>query len=275
MNKLLLRTVSGAVYVGLIVVSLAWGGLWAFTLLCCFLAAAGMLELQKMTKGTSADHRVTLILDVLIGLSIVASLYLCQDSLKTYLLIGVEVAFLILLRAVMQLYIVRERPATDIALSMFSIGYVAVPLAIATVFANFFGAHRMLLVFVMIWLNDTGAFLVGSAIGSHRLFERLSPKKSWEGFWGGLLFCVATGWLAAIVLPQYFGGTPWKYIVLGFIVPVFATWGDLFESMIKRSVGVKDSGRIMPGHGGILDRIDSLLFVAPASALYFFFITIL
>ncbi len=126
----------------------------------------------------------------------------------------------------------------------------------------------MLLIFIMIWLNDTGAFLVGSAIGRHRLFERLSPKKSWEGFFGGLLFCLIAGYLAPILSADDFAGYPMRYVGLGVLVCVFSTWGDLFESMIKRAAGVKDSGNILPGHGGMLDRIDSILFVVPASLVY-------
>ena len=123
--------------------------------------------------------------------------------------------------------------------------------------------------FVMIWLNDTGAFLVGSAIGSHRLFARLSPKKSWEGFFGGFAFSIIAGYLAHSLLPEYFAGYSANALgLLGAIVSVISTWGDLFESMIKRQMGVKDSGNLIPGHGGILDRIDSLLFVAPATFIF-------
>lgn len=129
----------------------------------------------------------------------------------------------------------------------------------------------VLVMFAMIWLNDTGAYLVGSAIGRHKLFERLSPKKSWEGFFGGMLFCI----IAAVLLQWFYMGPELGYlsvtvIALGVIVPVFATWGDLAESMIKRSLNVKDSGHILPGHGGILDRIDSLLLVVPAVVVWMF-----
>ena len=122
----------------------------------------------------------------------------------------------------------------------------------------------------MIWMNDTGAFLVGCTIGKHRLFERISPKKSWEGFWGGMFFCVMTGvgyYYLISEVPATINSLPF-FIILGIIVSVFATFGDLVESMFKRSVGVKDSGNLIPGHGGILDRIDSLLFVIPAVAFY-------
>ena len=126
----------------------------------------------------------------------------------------------------------------------------------------------LLLAFVMIWMNDTGAFLVGCTIGKHRLFERISPKKSWEGFWGGLVFSVLSG-VAYYYFVDQAQGLPF-YVILGVIASIFATFGDLVESMFKRSIGVKDSGNLIPGHGGILDRIDSLLFVLPATALYLY-----
>ena len=169
----------------------------------------------------------------------------------------------------MQLYSHDENPVRDIACSVMSVVYVAFPLALAVGLygaGKVDGAAMMLLIFVMIWLNDTGAYLVGSTLGRRKLFERLSPKKSWEGFFGGLIFCVLAGFGASIWIdsPLY----TWQWISTGVLVCAFSTWGDLFESLMKRSLGVKDSGRLIPGHGGILDRIDSLLFVAPAISLF-------
>ena len=126
------------------------------------------------------------------------------------------------------------------------------------------GANLVLAMFMFIWINDTGAFCVGSLIGRRRLFERISPKKSWEGFWGGLVFCIAFSIFFALVFDKFFYNLPVNiFIAFAIVVSVFATFGDLFESLLKRSAGVKDSGKIMPGHGGILDRIDSLLMVGP------------
>lgn len=275
MKKLLLRTFTGAIYVALIVVSLLWGKLGGFTLVCCLFSFLGIIEFIKMTKGNLKEHSFTLALDVMTGLLVTASLYLTRGTYTTLPMILGLLAFLMLLRAVMQLYISSSTPASDIALSALSVIYVALPLTAATYLDILMGPQTVLLIFIMIWLNDTGAFLVGSAIGRHKLYERLSPKKSWEGFWGGALFCVLAGWLATVVCPTYFSSSPWTYIVLGLVVCAFSTWGDLFESMLKRAAGVKDSGNILPGHGGILDRIDSLLFVIPASAIYLIFITYL
>lgn len=275
MKKLLTRALSGAIYVALIVVSLIWGGSLGFTALCCLFALAGMLEFLRMTKGDLTPHRLTSAIDILIGMSLVASIGLSDMSLTSILFILGEICTLILIRAVMQLYVRLSDPVKDIALSIASVAYIALPLMAATGLNYIYGPSIMLLIFVMIWLNDTGAYLVGSTMGRHRLFERLSPKKSWEGFWGGLVFCVIAGWLAKAFLPQYFAGHYAIYLILGIIVNVFATWGDLFESMIKRNAGVKDSGNLIPGHGGILDRIDSILFVVPAATIYLYFMTLL
>ena len=131
------------------------------------------------------------------------------------------------------------------------------------------GKHLLLAMFIMIWLNDTGAFCVGSLIGKHKLIPRVSPKKSWEGFIGGMVFAIASGFVFKFGFPQYFESISLSGLCgLGAVVGAFATWGDLVESLIKRTLGVKDSGNILPGHGGILDRIDSLLLVVPASVLY-------
>ena len=125
----------------------------------------------------------------------------------------------------------------------------------------------ILAIFIMLWANDTLAFLIGKWLGKKKLFERLSPKKTIEGFVGGLVGSVAAG----IILSVYHHEINIGYwIVLSFVISVAGTFGDLFESMLKRNAGVKDSGNVIPGHGGVLDRLDSFLFAAP----FVFFCTI-
>jgi phosphatidate cytidylyltransferase len=129
------------------------------------------------------------------------------------------------------------------------------------VFTPLFG----LTLFVFVWLNDTGAYLVGSTIGKHPLFERISPKKSWEGFWGGLVIVLLSSQLFAYYVP----GLSWySWLGLSAMVVLFATWGDLAESLLKRTLAIKDSGTLIPGHGGMLDRFDSILMAIPAMYIY-------
>lgn len=173
---------------------------------------------------------------------------------------------------VTELYHKSSDPLNSLAHSLMAQIYIGIPMALMGVVSEMMGStHILLAVFAMIWINDTGAFLVGSAFGKHRLFERISPKKSWEGFWGGLALNIVAAWL----LCQFTGGffplpsNIWIWFGLAAVVTIFATWGDLIESMIKRELKIKDSGNLIPGHGGILDRIDSLLLVMPAVFVYF------
>ena len=122
-----------------------------------------------------------------------------------------------------------------------------------------------LALFVLIWLNDTGAYCIGSLLGKHRLFERISPKKSWEGFGGGLLFALLASQVFAYLLPAY---SAIQWLGLAVVIVVFGTWGDLIESLLKRQLGIKDSGHLLPGHGGMLDRFDSVLLAIPAAYIY-------
>ncbi len=124
----------------------------------------------------------------------------------------------------------------------------------------------VLSMFVFVWVNDTGAFLVGSAIGKHRLFERISPKKSWEGFWGGMLFAMLFSLGFAYIDPSV---SRLAWLGLSVVIVLFGTLGDLVESLLKRTLGVKDSGKLLPGHGGMLDRFDSILMAIPAAYIYF------
>mgnify|MGYP001024785749 CR=1 FL=1 len=264
---------SGAVYVALIVCSILFGQNWGFPLLCCIFIFLGVMEFQKMTQSNFYDSPRSLFVDLLVALSMPVTVAMWVAGYEFLgIIVPLAACVLAMIRFVMQLYAHRADALRHMAFSIMSVAYVAVPMVFAVLlyFSAPIGKYVLLLMFVMIWLNDTGAFLVGSAIGSHRLFARLSPKKSWEGFVGGLVFCVVAGYLASVLFPNYFGGHgSMVYAGMGALVSVMSTWGDLFESMIKRAVGVKDSGNIIPGHGGILDRIDSLLFVAPATFIYY------
>ncbi|MFA6875903.1 MAG: phosphatidate cytidylyltransferase, partial [Parabacteroides sp.] len=130
---------------------------------------------------------------------------------------------------------------------------------------NAYSPLLVLALFIFIWVNDTGAYVVGSMIGRNKMFERISPKKSWEGFFGGLIFVLAASLLFVWYEPVI---NCYKWLGLAATITIFGTLGDLIESLIKRTLKIKDSGNILPGHGGMLDRFDSIIMAIPASYIY-------
>ena len=202
---------------------------------------------------------------------------------KTITALGGAYLFLALLLYLMitELYLKKKNPIGNWAFSMLSQLYVALPFALLNVLAFQYNPTESsvtynpilpLSIFVFIWLSDTGAYCVGSLIGKHRLFERISPKKSWEGSIGGGVFSIAS----SFVFAHYFPFMPvWQWAGLALIVVIFGTWGDLTESLMKRQLGIKDSGHILPGHGGMLDRFDSALLAIPAAVVYLYVLTLL
>ncbi|MCR4995431.1 MAG: phosphatidate cytidylyltransferase [Bacteroidales bacterium] len=182
---------------------------------------------------------------------------------------------------VSELYLKRESPLNNWAFSMMSQIYVALPFSLLCllefsgigseqVHSSQSGAWLVLSIYVLLWLNDTGAYCVGSLLGRHKLFPRISPGKSWEGSIGGAAVCLAVSQVAAHYFPVF---SPVEWALFALVVVVFGTWGDLIESLLKRQMGIKDSGNILPGHGGMLDRFDSSLIAIPA-AVAFVYVTL-
>lgn len=278
MNNLLLRSLTGLVYVALIVCSILFGGMWGFTALLALFALLSTVEFHSLCDTGHHIPPGLVVLDVAGSLIAVAApaLFATIAPLPAcgpiFAFAAIAAAYQIYLmgRLITQLYVNPSiSPLTALGCSLSCQLYVALPLACAAMVYIMSSPTMALTMFVMIWLNDTGAFCVGSLIGRRRLFERISPKKSWEGFFGGMAFCIA----CAIVIGTCFAGpaaaipTP-ALVAYAVVACIFATWGDLVESLLKRTLHVKDSGRLLPGHGGILDRIDSLLLVAPATLVF-------
>lgn len=268
LRKILLRSISGLIYIGIIVGAIMCGT-EGISVLAVVFGALATIEFTKITKGISYTSLPTLIADVASTGFLALSFFIFPLILWILCLI---------VRLIIQLYIETDKPLKDLAYSLMTQLYIGIPMALMVGIAVFYGVpHLMLAIFIFIWLNDTGAFLIGCSIGRHRLFPSVSPKKSWEGFFGGLIFSIGASILIGQLWPGFFGmgNDIWKWGGLAVVVSVFGTWGDLIESMIKRSLSIKDSGTMIPGHGGILDRIDSLLLVTPAAFLYIYFIEIL
>lgn len=168
---------------------------------------------------------------------------------------------------VIELYRAHQQPILNIAYSILGLLYIALPFALLNFivingpsYAMTYNPKILLGILFLVWSNDTGAYLFGVSIGKHKMFPRISPKKSWEGFAGGLLVTLLVAWVIALFFHEV-GLRHW--LVIGVIASIMGVFGDLVESMLKRSIGVKDSGKFLPGHGGLLDRFDALIMVIP------------
>ena len=182
---------------------------------------------------------------------------------------------------VSELYTKNKNAVHDLSYTMLGQMYVALPLSMINVLAfrtatdgNIHFYYLLpLSVFIFLWTSDTGAYCVGSLFGKHKLFPRISPAKSWEGSIGGGVLVLVAAFLVSILDRSYgnlSGLNTLQWLGLGLVVTISGTWGDLVESLIKRTLGIKDSGTILPGHGGMLDRFDSSLLAIPASAVYIY-----
>ena len=273
MMNLIKRILSGVIYIALIVTAILWldNSPVMYLLVFPLIIILGIAEMITMAKDDATQSWLVNIIDMLGGAGIFVAFYMHYEgtTTETRALWLLPIVVYLLLRTILQLYRPRQNAVHSLERSFFSLGYVALPVALLNCIMSITAPRLLLGVFMFIWLYDTGAYCVGMLLGRHRLFERISPKKSWEGVIGGVVACIAGAYATHDWIDEFFP-VPELTIWLGLsvIVAVFATFGDLVESLIKRTVGVKDSGNILPGHGGILDRIDSLLLVAPAVLIY-------
>lgn len=274
MNKLLVRTISGAVYVALVLLSIysyaliqsRKVGFVIFVAFFFLVAMVGVYEVFKnlRKKGESVNQPMGWV--VAIVTYMIATVSAVSSSVVSFNLLGM-LPMLWLLVALTQLWRHDERPFATIGYSLLPTLWVVLPLALLQ---RLWILHPflVLMVFVALWVNDTFAYLTGMAIGKHHMWVRHSPNKTWEGTIGGAVFCmvaVATMGCLCYNSEHFYAGEIawWQWLCVGLLCSVAGTLGDLTESMFKRFCGVKDSGNIMPGHGGVLDRFDSVLMSVP------------
>ncbi|MGV3503736.1 MAG: phosphatidate cytidylyltransferase [Adhaeribacter sp.] len=259
MSNFLQRIITG-VLGGLIFITGIWFNEWSFGALFLGLVVLGMLEFFKLvaSKGYSPNR----ILGVVLGSLLFILVFLIQQDL-----LSARYLFLLppalMLSLIAELYRKKEKPFINIGLTYLGVMYVAVPFALLSVVGFIEGTYsglNILGIVLLIWASDTGAYFSGKTMGRHKLFERISPGKTWEGWAGGTLLSLGVAYVLARYLP---GLDLVHWLGVAVLVSVFGVLGDLAESMLKRSLGVKDSGHLLPGHGGILDRFDSLLMVVP------------
>ena len=273
MKNFILRILSGAIYIALIVAAILLldNSPVMYLLVFPLLIVLGIGEMITMAKDDVTQSWLVNIIDMLGGAGVFVAFFMHYEgtTAQSRALWLLPLAAYLILRTIVQLYRPRQNAVHSLERSFFSLGYIALPVALLNCIMSISAPRLLLGMFMFIWLYDTGAYCIGMLLGCHRLFERISPKKSWEGVIGGIAACVAGAYATHYWFDEFFQVpelTIW--VGLSIFVAVFATFGDLVESLIKRTVGVKDSGNILPGHGGILDRIDSLLLVAPAVLIY-------
>lgn len=277
MKNLWVRTLSGAILAVVMLGAIAWSQ-WSFGLLLAALLVVGMTEFYSLAEeqGNKPQRVVGLVAGLVLfalNFAFVSDDIEILGSARQAFACGM--AFLLLLLPAMficELYRRHENPAANIGITFMGVVYVALPFSlmcyIPIIGSETWSPWVMLFYVFIIWANDVFAYLVGMSIGKHRLCERLSPKKSWEGFFGGIIGAVAMGLVAAYVQDANY----WVWAGLALVAAVTGVLGDLVESMFKRAAGVKDSGSLIPGHGGVLDRFDAMLLSAPFVFVYMLFV---
>ncbi len=276
-NNFIQRAVTGVLFVIVLVGCILYSPL-SFGILFTIISALSVHEFAQLVNR-SGEVSINKTITALGG----AYLFLALMSFCTQQSIGARIFLpylgLLLYMMITELYLKKKNPTGNWAYSMLSQLYVALPFALLNVLAFQYSTETSsvtynpilpLSIFVFIWLSDTGAYCTGSLIGRHRLFERISPKKSWEGSIGGGIFSIASSFVFAYFFSFMLW---WQWVGLAIVVVIFGTWGDLTESLMKRQLGIKDSGNILPGHGGMLDRFDSALMAIPAAVVYLYALT--
>ncbi|RKS98468.1 phosphatidate cytidylyltransferase [Flavobacterium sp. 123] len=289
MNETLKRGISGAIYIALLLSSILFSTESFIILFGIFLIIAtyefcNLIQLNKIFPlffvalfytsislisfyKTETENYINRIQNKNIKID------LDIDQVNIILLI---ITLIVSIKCIVFLFDDTAQSLSKLSKYVYLLGYILLPFVFITKISfgiNDYNPKIIIGLFILIWTNDTFAYLVGKSIGKHKLLERISPKKTIEGFIGGVVFAVFTGFLISKLYikasPSFSGKSILIWTSIALIVGIFGTIGDLIESKFKRIAGIKDSGKIMPGHGGILDRLDSVIFVAPIVYLFY------
>lgn len=280
MNETLKRSLSGAIYVILLLASILFSTninfisfyiLFGIFLLIAVFEFCNLVKINKVVPILLAGLIYSLTYKIANTSNQESVFYTIRYSQN----IELTILILTLLVSVKCIFFLFDEKSTTINLAskyIYLIGYIIFPFLLLTKIPfgiNGYNPKIIISIFILIWTNDTFAFIVGKSIGKRKLFERVSPKKTVEGFIGGVAFAVIASFIISKYYIEIIEDNTFIWIITALIVGIFGTIGDLIESKFKRLAGVKDSGTIMPGHGGILDRLDSVIFVAPIVFLFY------
>ncbi|MFQ6603035.1 phosphatidate cytidylyltransferase [Flavobacterium sp. C3NV] len=289
MNETLKRTISGAVYIALLLTSILFSTESFIILFGIFL----IITIYEFCNLANLNKVFSILFGVILySATLLISHYNKQTTAflnKTFNtelnlnvniqeldLILLAVTIVVSIKCILFLFYDSVQKISTSSKYLYLLGYITLPFIFIVKISfgtNNYNPKIILGLFILIWTNDTFAYLVGKSIGKHKLFERVSPKKTIEGFLGGAVFAAFAGFLISKFYiqpnPEFSSKSILIWTIIALIVSVFGTIGDLIESKFKRIAGVKDSGSIMPGHGGILDRLDSVIFVAPIIFLFY------
>ena len=273
MNETLKRAISGSIYIILLLFCIYYSVFTYFTLFCFFLIVA-IFEFSSLLK---INKILPIVLAFLMFFGYSYILMTNTAVSRTYEIVFLLITLYVSVRAIFFLFNDLKTELSIFNKVDFLIGYIIFPFFILAKIPfgenNQYNPKIITGIFIIIWTNDTFAYIVGKSIGKNKLLERISPKKTIEGFIGGVIFAI----IAGLLISKYFiqpvenfkNKSALIWMITALLIGVFGTIGDLIESKFKRIAGVKDSGKIMPGHGGILDRLDSVIFVAPFIYLFY------
>ena len=289
MGETLKRAISGALYILLLLASILYSTESFFVLFGIFLMITifefcNLIQIRKIFPiviGAFIYISVTLFSHYTTVLTKIVNKIFHSDlsfliNIEQLDLILLSITLIVSIKCILFLFYDRIQKISISSKYLYLLGYIILPFIFITKISFGIVDYNPKIIiglFILIWTNDTFAYIVGKTIGKHKLFERISPKKTIEGFFGGIFFAILSGYLISKfyikATPQFSDKSILIWTIIAVIVGVIGTIGDLIESKFKRIAGVKDSGKIMPGHGGILDRLDSVIFVAPFVFLFY------